>query len=207
MTVNRQPTRVIFDIGNVLVHWDPRRLYRTIFKTGDEIDDFLSRVLPPEWNVEQDRGRSWKEAEESQIALFPDYADAIRAFRARWIETVPHAIEGTVTLLAQLKAAGVPLYAITNFASDTLVEAKAAYPFLAHSFIDIVVSGDEKVLKPDPAIYHVLLKRQDLLASDCVFIDDSQKNVDAAAKLGFHALHFTSPDAFAKDLRALGFSV
>ena len=207
MAVHKNPTRVVFDIGNVLVHWDPRRLYRTIFKTEAEVEDFLTRVLPPEWNLEQDRGRRWKDAEENQITLFPDYADAIRAFRARWIETVPHAIEGTVALLAKLKAAGVPLYAITNFASDTLIEAKAAYPFLAHSFIDMVVSGDEKLLKPDPAIYHVLLKRQNLLATDCVFIDDSQKNVDAAAKLGFHALHFTSPDAFAKDLQALDFAM
>jgi 2-haloacid dehalogenase len=207
MTTREHPTRVVFDIGNVLVHWDPRRVYRTIFKTEAEVDDFLSRVLPPEWNLEQDRGRSWKEAEDSQIALFPDYADAIRAFRARWIETVPNAIAGTVAILEKLKAGGVPLYAITNFASDTLVEAKTLYPFLATSFIDMVVSGDEKLIKPDPAIYHVLLNRQKLQAEDCVFIDDSMKNVEAAAKLGIHALHFTTPEVFAKDLRALGFDV
>jgi 2-haloacid dehalogenase len=207
MTAYKHPTRVVFDIGNVLVHWDPRLLYRTIFKTEAEVEDFLTRILPPEWNLEQDRGRSWKDAEDIQIALFPDYADAIRAFRTRWIETVPHAIAGTVAILAKLKAAHVPLYAITNFASDTLVEAKKAYPFLATSFIDMIVSGDQKLLKPDPAIYEVLLKRQNLQASDCVFIDDSQKNVNAAAKLGFHALHFTSPEAFADDLRALGFVV
>jgi 2-haloacid dehalogenase len=207
MTTRKHPTRVVFDIGNVLVHWDPRRVYRTIFKTEAEVDDFLTRVLPPEWNLEQDRGRSWKEAEDIQIALFPDYADAIRAFRARWIETVPNAIAGTVAILEKLKAGGVPLYAITNFASDTLVEAKTLYPFLATSFIDMVVSGDEKLIKPDPAIYHVLLNRQKLQAEDCVFIDDSMKNVEAAAKLGIHALHFTTPEVFAKDLRALGFDV
>jgi 2-haloacid dehalogenase len=207
MSVRKRPTRVVFDIGNVLVHWDPRLLYRTIFKTEAEIEDFLTRVLPPEWNLEQDRGRSWKDAEAIQIALFPDYADPIRAFRARWVETVPHAIAGTVAILAKLKAGGIPLYAITNFASDTLVEAKRLYPFLATSFIDMVVSGDEKLLKPDPAIYQVLLSRQNLQAEECVFIDDSVKNVEAAAKLGFQALHFTSPEAFAKDLQALGFSI
>jgi 2-haloacid dehalogenase len=207
MAAQKRPTRVVFDIGNVLIHWDPRRIYRTLFETEAEIDDFLTRVLPPEWNLEQDRGRSWKDAEDIQIALFPGYAHAIRAFRARWIETVPHAISGTVAILAQLKAGGVPLYAITNFASDTLVEAKRLYPFLATSFIDMVVSGDEKLIKPDPAIYKVLLKRQNLLAEDCVFIDDSMKNVEAAAKLGFHALHFTTPEAFAADLRAHGFDV
>ena len=132
--------------------------------------------------------------------------EAIRAFRARWIETVPHAIDGTVDILTKLKAGKIPLYAITNFASDTLVEAKERYPFLATSFIDMVVSADEKLLKPDPAIYQVLLNRQNLQAEDCVFVDDSLKNVKAASKLGFHALLFTTPEAFAKDLRTLGFS-
>jgi 2-haloacid dehalogenase len=198
---SRNPTRVVFDFGNVLLHWDPRIVYETVFATAAEVDDFLTRVLPPEWNREQDRGRSWKEAEDHQIRLFPTYASEIRAFRARWREMVPYPIGGTVHILEKLKAAQVPLYGITNFASDTLKEAKAIYPFLAHSFIDIVVSGDEKLLKPDAAIYEVLLKRQKLDATDCVFIDDSRANVEAASRLGFHALHFTTPEAFAKDLR------
>jgi 2-haloacid dehalogenase len=203
----RNPTRVVFDFGKVLLHWDPRIVYRTIFRTEAEVDDFMSRVLPPEWNLEQDRGRTWKEAEDIQIKQFPAYASEIRAFRARWREMVPYPIGGTVHILEKLKAADVPLYGITNFASDTLKEAKTIYPFLAHSFIDIVVSGDEKLLKPDAAIYKVLLKRQKLKAEDCVFIDDTMANVEAAAKLGFYALHFTTPEVFAKDLRALGFAV
>ncbi len=202
-----RPTRVVFDIGNVLIHWDPRVLYRTIFATEEEVSDFLTRVLPPEWNLEQDRGRAWAEAEAERIALFPDHADNIRAFRARWRETVPHAIAGTVAILDRLKSDGVPLYAITNFASDTLAEAKVIYPFLATHFIDIVVSGDERLLKPDPAIFEVLLRRQKLAAEDCVFVDDSPKNVAAAAALGFHALHFTGPERFGEELRALGFKV
>ncbi len=203
----KTPTRVVFDFGNVLLHWDPRIVYDTIFPTAAAVDDFLTRVLPPEWNREQDRGRSWKEAEAMQIALFPGYAKEIRAFRARWREMVPYPIGGTVHILEKLKAAAVPLYGITNFASDTLKEAKTIYPFLAHSFIDIVVSGDEKLLKPDAAIYQVLLRRQKLDARDCVFIDDSPANVEAAARLGFHALHFTTPEVFAADLRKLGFAV
>jgi 2-haloacid dehalogenase len=201
------PTRVVFDIGNVLLHWDVRLLYRTVFHDAAAMEDFLTRVLPPEWNLEQDRGRSWQEAEAERIALFPDHADAIRAFRARWHETVPHAIDGTVAVLAALKHAGVPLYAITNFASDTFREAQARYPFLADSFIDIVISGDERIIKPDPAIYRILLERQNLAAGDCVFIDDSRKNVDAASSLGFRALLFTSPERFAADLREFGFPV
>jgi 2-haloacid dehalogenase len=207
MAASPKPTRVVFDIGNVLLYWDPKLIYRKIFATEAEVTDFLTRVLPPEWNVEQDRGRTWKEAEAIQIALFPDYADAIRAFRERWRESVPHAIMGTVDILASLKRSGVPLYAITNFASDTFVEAQEMYPFLATSFIDIVVSGDEKLLKPDPAIYEILLARQKLEASDCVFIDDSHANVAAANALGFQARLFTTPEQFARDLRELGFSV
>jgi 2-haloacid dehalogenase len=148
---SRNPTRVVFDFGKVLVHWDPRIVYQTIFETEAEMDHFLTRILPPEWNLEQDRGRSWKEAEDHQIRLFPAYASEIRAFRARWREMVPYPIGGTVHILEKLKAAQVPLYGITNFASDTLDEAKTIYPFLAHSFIDIVVSGDEKLIKPDAA--------------------------------------------------------
>ncbi len=202
-----RPTRVVFDLGNVLIHWDPKVLYRRIFATEEEVSHFLTHVLPPEWNLEQDRGRSWAEAEAERIALFPDHADNIRAFRARWRETVPHAIEGTVRILDSLKAQGVPLYAITNFASDTLIEARTIYPFLNTHFIDIVVSGDEKLLKPDPAIYQVLLRRQSLTAEDCVFVDDSPKNVAAAAALGFHALHFTAPDRFARSSGRWGSSV
>jgi 2-haloacid dehalogenase len=201
------PTRVVFDIGNVLIAWDVRLLYRTIFPDPAAMDDFLTRVLPPEWNLEQDRGRAWPEAEAERIALFPQHADAIRAFRARWHETVPGAIDGTVAILKALKATDVPLYAITNFAPDTFREAQARFPFLADSFIDIVISGVERLIKPDPAIYRLLLDRQGLEAADCVFIDDSAKNVDAAAKLGFRALLFTSPERFAMDLRDLGFAV
>jgi 2-haloacid dehalogenase len=201
-----QPSRVVFDIGNVLIHWNPRLIYRSIFASEAEIDDFLTRILPPEWNLEQDRGRSWQEAEESRIALFPEHAHAIRAYRARWRESVPHAIEGTVDILGSLQRAGVPLYAITNFARDTFAEACELYPFLRTSFIDIVVSAEERLIKPDPAIFEVLLARQKLRAEDCIFIDDSPKNVDGAAALGFRARHCTTPEALRQDLLALGFT-
>jgi 2-haloacid dehalogenase len=199
--------KIVFDIGNVLIAWEPKILYRKIFTTENEVEDFLTRILPPEWNLEQDRGRSWREAEDIQIKLHPEYADAIRAFRSRWHETIPGAIEGTVQILEELKRANIPLYAITNFASDTFREARTRFPFLANSFLDIVVSGDEKIIKPDPAIYQILLKRNSLKAKDCIFIDDNLANVRAAASIGFKALQFTSPDNFRKDLRRLGVPV
>ncbi len=203
----REPTRVVFDVGNVLLHWDVRALYRTVFDDEAEMQDFLTRILPPEWNLEQDRGRSWAEAEALQIARFPEHERNIRAFRARWRETITGEIEGTVAILRRLREKGVPLYAITNFAADTFVEAQERFPFLKDSFIDIVVSGVEQVIKPDPRIYKILLERQNLTAADCVFIDDSEKNVRGAADVGYHALHFTTPEKFAADLTALGFDV
>jgi 2-haloacid dehalogenase len=203
----QRPTRVVFDIGNVLLNWDVRALYRSIFADPAEMEHFLTVILPPEWNLEQDRGRSWAEAETAQIALHPAHAGNIRAFRARWHETITGDIPGTVDILRRLKSSGVPLYAITNFASDTFREAQARFPFLADSFIDIVISGDERVIKPDPRIYRILLDRQGLDAHDCVFVDDSEENVRAAAALGFHALRFTTPEAFRDALRALGFDV
>jgi 2-haloacid dehalogenase len=207
MSAMTNPTRVVFDIGNVLLDWEPRVLYRKIFQTEAEVEAFLRDILPPEWNLAQDKGRSWAEAEAVQIALYPEYAEPIRAFRARWHETIPHDIAGTVAILDALKTSGVPLYAITNFAGDTFREAQKRFHYLSDSFIDIVISGDEKVIKPDPAIYQILLDRQGLNANDCVFIDDSSANVAAAAALGFHALLFTSPRQFAEDLRRLGFDV
>jgi 2-haloacid dehalogenase len=203
----RRPNRVVFDIGNVLIHWDVRALYSKIFVDQSRMEDFLARVLPPEWNLEQDRGRAWDEAEAERIAAHPEFEREIRAFRARWHETVPGEIAGTVAILAALKANGAPLYAITNFAADTFAETRERFPFLADSFDDVVVSGVERVVKPDPRIYRILLDRQGLDATDCVFVDDSLKNVEAAASLGFHARLFTGPDRLAADLRALGFSI
>jgi 2-haloacid dehalogenase len=205
--MTKAPQIVVFDIGNVLINWDPRLLYRKMFATEAEVDHFLTEICPPEWNLEQDRGREWRVAEELLVAKHPAYAEPIRAWRARWHEMVPGAIDGTVAILEKLKQSGVPLYAITNFASDTFKEAQARFPFLATSFIDIVISGQEKLIKPDAAIYQMLLKRNQLKASDCVFIDDSHKNVAAANALGITGLLFESPEKFRADLAALGFCV
>ncbi|MGL5139689.1 MAG: HAD family hydrolase [Beijerinckiaceae bacterium] len=201
-----RPTRVVFDIGAVLIEWDPRHLYR---RRMDEAaaEDFLSRILPPEWNRAQDEGRDWRLAEAEGIARFPGHAADIRSFRACWHDMVPCQIDGSIRILDRLRSIGTPLYAITNFASDTFRETQIRFPFLKESFIDVVISGDERLLKPDPAIFKVLLDRQRLTAEDCVFIDDSRANVDAAAELDFYALHFTTPEKCAEDLRRLGFPV
>lgn len=198
---------VVFDVGLVLLEWDPRHLYRKIFPDdAEKMEWFLTEVCPSSWNLEQDRGRPWEEAIAEAVSRHPAYEAEIRAYRARWNEMVPGAIEGSVALLETLSAAGVPLFAITNFASDTFVEARARFDLFKH-FRGIVVSGDEKVLKPDPRIYHILAERHDVDLTRSIFIDDSEKNVIGARAVGMAAHHFTSPTELAADLRARGFAV
>lgn len=194
---------VVFDIGNVLVHWDPRALYAKIFATEAEVEWFIANVCTNEWNLEQDRGRSFAEGVAELSARFPEHAEAIAAYDLRWHETVLGPIDGSVQILDELKARGTPLYAITNFNQHKFKEALRRFPFLS-VFRDTVVSGDERVLKPDAAIYRLLLERNALRAADCVFIDDSLKNVEGARAVGMTGLHFTTPEALRRDLVALG---
>jgi len=194
---------VIFDIGNVLVHWEPRALYRKIFASEDEVEWFIANVCNSDWNLEQDRGRSFAEAVREATARFPEHADAIAAYDLRWHETMPGPIDGTVGILEELRQRGTPLYAITNFNQDKFRETLERFAFL-RTFRDIVVSGDERLLKPDPAIYRVLLERNGIDAAACVFIDDSEKNVRGAEAVGMKAIHFTTPQALRADLAGMG---
>ena len=196
-------TNVVFDIGNVLIHWDPRALYAKIFDSEEEVDWFLTHVCTPDWNLEQDRGRSFEAAIAEAAARHPDHAEAIAAYNHRWHETILGPIDGTVAILAELKARGTPLYAITNFNQHKFRETLQRFPFLQPSFRDIVVSGDEGVVKPDPAIYRLLLDRNGLEAASCLFIDDSPKNVSGAEAVGMKAHHFTSPEALRAELVGL----
>ena len=193
---------VVFDIGNVLVHWEPRALYRKIFASEDEVEWFIANVCTSDWNLEQDRGRSFAEAVREATARFPEHADAIAAYDLRWHETMPGPIDGTVGILEELRQRGTPLYAITNFNQDKFRETLERFSFL-RTFRDIVVSGDERLLKPDPAIYRVLLERNGIDAAACVFIDDSEKNVRGAEAVGMKAIHFTTPQALRADLAGM----
>lgn len=194
---------VVFDIGNVLIEWDPEHLYRKLIPDAAARADFLARVCTPDWNLEQDRGRRWAEAVAERTALFPEHAALIAAYSDRWGEMVPGEIPGSVAILEALRAAGVPLYAITNFSTEKFAEAQARFPFLTR-FIDVVVSGDEGLLKPDPAIYRRLLDRNGLAAADCLFIDDSEKNVVGARAVGMQAHHFRDAPTLEAALRAEG---
>jgi 2-haloacid dehalogenase len=203
---DRLPTTVVFDVGNVLLRWDPRNLYRKIFDDEARIEWFLSTVCTPEWNVEQDRGRDWDEAVSLLVSRHPDHEAPIRAFHERWHETVSGTFEQNVTLLEQLRRAGVPNYCITNFSGVKFQEAQQRYPFLS-GFDGAIVSGDERLLKPDPAIYRLLLDRYGLNAEDCIFIDDSAANVRGAQNVGMHAIRYLEPMDLAAELRRLGFPV
>lgn len=193
---------VVFDLGMVLIEWDPRHLYRKLFDDTEKMEWFLANVCHPEWNLEQDRGRSFADAVIEAKARHPEYAEQIEAFHHRWHEMVPGAITGSVDILEALHKRGTPLYAITNWNADTFRETRLRFPFL-NLFKDIVVSGDEKLVKPDAAIFELLLKRNGLEAKTCVFIDDSLKNVKGAEAVGMKAIHFTTPEKLRTALRAL----
>ena len=199
-------TVVVFDIGKVLVDWDPRHLYRTMFADEAAMERFLAEVCTRDWILSLDRGKPFAQAIPERIAEFPHYEKEIRAFDERWHESNRGVIKGSITILEKLQAAGVPNYAITNFSGEKFEEARDIFPFF-DSFDGIVVSGHENLLKPEAAIYRLLLDRHGLRAGDCIFIDDSLANVDGACAVGMHGHHFTSPDGLARELRAHGFEV
>lgn len=203
----RTPDTVVFDIGNVLIHWDPRVLYREIFPDPEEMAHFLEVVCPPEFNLSLDRGRSFKDAITERLELHPEHADAITAWDTRWQEMVPGEITATVAILEELRAGGVPLYAITNFSREKFAECEVRFPFLRDAFADVVVSAHEGVLKPDPAIYQVLFSRNAIVPEQTIFIDDSAANVAAARDVGMHAHHFTGADGLRAVLADHGFPI
>ncbi len=194
---------VVFDVGNVLLRWDVRLLYRKLFADAAQMDVFLSTICTPAWNLEQDRGRTWAEGVALLVAQHPQWEAEIRAHDERWGETISGPISGSVEVLERLKALGKPVYAITNFSDEKWIEATARFPFLA-LFDGVVVSARERLLKPDPAIYHVLLERYNLAAEDCIFIDDSAANIATARQLGMQTVHFVEPIDLAAELRRLG---
>ncbi|TYC67936.1 HAD family phosphatase [Stappia sp. BW2] len=197
-------TTVVFDIGNVLIEWNPEYLYRELIPDADAREEFLATVCTMEWNLQQDLGRPWAEAVEVLSRQHPDKAELVAAYDERWHDMVPGEIPGTPDLLAQLKAQGTPLYAITNFSEDKFAQTQERFPFLKTSFRDIVVSGIEKEIKPGLRIYEILLERNGLRAENCLFIDDNQHNVEAARKAGMAAHHFKGAEGLRADLKHFG---
>lgn len=191
---------VIFDLGGVLIDWNPRYLYRKIFKTEEEINWFLENVCTPEWNDQQDAGRSFEEATEELVTKFPEHELAIRAWYGRWNETINGRIHETVELLKEIKESKkYKLYALTNWSAETFPWALDNFEFL-HWFEGIVVSGVEKSRKPFPEFYKILFDRYQINPAQAIFIDDNIKNVEGALKVGLPTIHFQSAEQTRKEL-------
>ena len=200
----QQPRVVVFDLGGVLIDWNPRYLYRGLFEDTAAMETFLSTVCTQTWNERQDAGRRVADAEAELIARHPDHADLIRAYYGQFDRMLAGPIHGTVSILEELHRRGTPLYALSNWAAETFQHAIRRFRFLDR-FLGIVVSGELGIIKPDPRIYRHLIQTYQLTPSDCVFIDDSPRNVEGAKAAGLYAIHFTDPDALRNALRAYGF--
>jgi 2-haloacid dehalogenase len=195
---------VVFDLGGVLIDWDPRHLYRKLF-AGDEaaMEHFLASVCTPEWNRRQDAGRSFAEGARLLKSQHPERAELIDAYGARFDEMMAGPIAGSVEILSELKDRGSRLFALSNFSSETYPPALTRFGFL-HWFEGILISGDVKLTKPDPRIFELLIERFAIDPKRAVFIDDVAANAAAARLFGIHAIHFANPAALRAELVSLG---
>ncbi len=198
------PSAVIFDVGKVLYDWDPRFLYERLIDDASALDAFLHDVVTRDWHFQHDAGRPFTETSAELIARFPEHEALIAAWGPRFNETIPGPIPGMPELVADLDGAGVPLYAITNFSGEFWPPFRAREAHLFDRFRDVVVSGDEKLLKPDPALYALAIRRFGVEPAETVFIDDDEANVAGAAEAGLIALHFTDAPKLRGDLARLG---
>ncbi|OOQ61274.1 HAD family hydrolase [Mucilaginibacter pedocola] len=195
---------IIFDLGAVLIDWNPDYMYRSLFADEQEMRHFLTNVATSDWNEEQDAGRSLQEGTDWLIAKHPEHEANIRAFYGRWIEMLGDAFEGTVEVFKELKESGkYKIYALTNWSAETFPMAQQKFEFLSW-FDGTVVSGTEKMRKPTPAFYQILLDRYNVVPEESLFIDDNYRNILAAEKMGINCIHFTSPEKLRGELTTLG---
>lgn len=195
---------IIFDFGGVLMDWDPRYYFKNHFETQSEMDFFLNNIATNTWNMEQDRGRSLERGTEKLVREHPLFEKDIRAYYDNWTTMLRGDIPQNVAVLRQLDGK-YPLYGLTNWSSETFPYALENYDFFKIFDGKIVVSGHEKLIKPDPKIYQVLLKRYNLKAEESVFIDDNIQNIETAKNLGFATIHVEQETDLGQELRNLGF--
>lgn len=199
---------VIFDLGGVLIDWNPEYVYLEVFKGDREkMDWFFENICTQDWNENQDAGYPLKQATEERVKLFPEYEELIRMFYGRWEEMLGNQIEGTVNILKSLcENSNYKVVALTNWSHETFPVALERFNFL-HWFEGIIVSGEEKTRKPFKKIYQLTLSRFNLNADESIFIDDNFRNVQAAKKLGINGIHFKNPDQLQSELRALDIKI
>ena len=195
----REPKAVLFDLGGVLIDWNPRHLYRPLFADEAEMERFLLEVVDPKWNQQIDAGRPFAEAIRERQAEVPEYAEFIGMWFSRWKDMLNGEIPGTVAILRELKDLGRPLYALSNWSAETFPIARERFGFLAW-FDRIVVSGEAGVAKPDREIFELAISRCGLVPAETVFIDDAPANIETARALGFDAVLFTGAEALRRAL-------
>jgi 2-haloacid dehalogenase len=195
---------IVFDFGGVLLDWDPRYLYRKFFNGNSAaLEQFLTDVNFMAWNLEQDKGRSLADGVAALSARFPHYAELIAAYDQRWAESIKGPIQPTVEILRALKAARYPLYGLSNWSAETFHRFRHQHDFFSW-FDAIVVSGEVRLVKPDPRIYELFLAKIERTADACVFIDDSAANIAQADRLGFSTIRFESPEQLRAELQGRG---
>jgi len=194
---------IIFDLGAVLIDWNPQHLYRKLMADDEQRQYFLDNICTSDWNEEQDAGRSLADGTEFLVSKHPEHEENIRAFYSRWDEMLAGPIQGTVDIFKALKESGkYKIYALSNWSAETFEIAQREFDFL-NWFDGMVVSGVEKIRKPDPAFYNLLLTRYQVKPEEAVFIDDNYRNILAAEALGIQSVHFTSADELSIALRKL----
>jgi len=202
--VTTLPRAVIFDVGKVLYDWSPRFLYERLIDDDRALDAFLRDVLTLDWHFQHDAGRPFAETSAELIAEHPQHEALILAWRDRYLESIGGPIPGVHALVEALDAAGVPLFVISNFSHEFWPPFRAREAALFDRFRGFVISGEEKLIKPDPAIYALALDRFGLAPQEAFFIDDNRANVEAAAAMGIHAHHFTEAESLRTALARYG---
>jgi 2-haloacid dehalogenase len=201
--MNTSIKAIIFDFGGVVINWDPHRVFDKFFDDNKQAaDDFMAEIGFHEWNLKQDEGYPFSQAVIDLSARFPQYAQIINAYDADWEDSITGIIPETVNLLHSLKMAGYHLYGLTNWNYDKFSLVRHKYEFF-NLFEKIIVSGEVKLVKPDPAIYNLLLHKIHLTPQECLIVDDSATNVEASRKMGFPAIHFTTAAQLEAELRRL----
>jgi len=195
-------TTVVFDVGKVLFEWDLRYLFAKLIADKDELEFFVTHVVTPEWHFQHDAGRALDDMVAERIAEFPEYAGLIAAYSPRFNETISGPVTGSLELVQELAECGVPLFAITNFGAEFWEGFRPIQPIF-DLFQDIIVSGVEKLVKPDPAIYALALQRFCIKPGQAIFIDDNHDNVISARENGFAVHHFTDAESLRRELVAL----
>jgi len=194
---------IVFDLGGVLIDWNPRHLYEKIFSDLDELEYFLKEVCSMDWNSQMDVDKSFLDAIDELVPKFPHYEEQIRVYFERWEEMIDGDFPGTVEVLRELKEDGYPLAALSNWSSETFPRVKDQYEFL-NWFNPLVISGHIGYKKPDPEPFQILLHELNLNAGDCIFIDDMEDNIQEARRQGFEVIQFSSPEQLRADLVDLG---